>query len=189
VIIWVRPLCARFYLIWVMMKSKYGILIMTLLTALDQVSKAWVVRTIPLNDQIPVFSNFINLTHIKNPGVSLGFLSNLPDAVRTPLLVGVSTIVSFGMIYYLLRNWQTIEGFAKAGLIFIIPGAFGNLIDRVFFGTVTDFIQFKWYNTGFFSNNLADCFISVGVVIFLIGLWFGSRRKPEAMPIDEVVES
>lgn len=167
------------------MKSIYGILVMIVLTALDQVSKAWVVRTVPLNEQIPVFPNFINLTHIKNPGVSLGFLGNLPDAVRTPLLVSVSTIVSFGMIYYLLRNWQTIESFAKAGLIFIIPGALGNLIDRVVFGTVTDFIQFKWYNTGFFSNNLADCFISVGVVIFLIGLWFGSKKKPVDADVEE----
>jgi signal peptidase II len=66
------------------------------------------------------------------------------------------------------------------GLVFIIPGAVGNLIDRVLYSHVTDFLQFRWYDVGFFSNNLADIYISAGVVIFLAGMWFGRKKNSEA---------
>jgi signal peptidase II len=160
------------------MKKTTGILLMLLLTAIDQASKAWVVATVPLNAQIPIIPNLINLTHIKNPGVSLGFLASLPDTVRSPLLIGLSGLISAGMLYYLLANWDKSEAYVNTALLFIIPGAIGNLIDRVVFRQVTDFLQFKWYDVGFFSNNLADIYISAGVLIFLVAMWLGSKKKP-----------
>ncbi len=153
---------------------------MILLTAIDQAAKAWVVATVPLNAQIPLIPNLINLTHIKNPGVSLGMLSGLPEAIRSPLLIGLSAVISAGMLVYLFKNWDGAESYVRLGMLFIIPGAIGNLIDRVLFKHVTDFLQFKWYDIGFFSNNLADIYISAGVVIFLIGMWFGSKKKQSA---------
>ncbi|MCZ6748311.1 MAG: signal peptidase II, partial [SAR324 cluster bacterium] len=53
--------------------------------------------------------------------------------------------------------------------LLILPGAIGNLIDRAWFGTVTDFLHFRFYSTSFFVNNVADVFISLGVVTFVVG--------------------
>lgn len=159
------------------MKKISGIILMILLIAVDQAAKAWVVATVALNAQIPLIPNLISLTHIKNPGVSLGLLGSLPDVVRAPLVIGLPAIISAGMIYYLFKNWDKSESFVNTGLLFIIPGALGNLIDRVIYGEVTDFLQFKWYDVGFFSNNLADIYISAGVVIFLVGMWLGTKKN------------
>ncbi|MHC1783448.1 MAG: signal peptidase II [Anaerolineaceae bacterium] len=161
------------------MKKIHAVLLMILLTALDQAAKAWVVANISLNSQTVLIPNLINLTHIKIPGVSLGMLSSLPEAIRSPLLIGLSSIISIGMLVYLLKNYDSTESYVKIGLAFIIPGAIGNLIDRVLYGHVTDFLQFRWYDIGFFSNNLADIYISAGVVIFLLGMWLGSKKKPD----------
>jgi signal peptidase II len=159
------------------MKKTHAVLLMLLLTALDQASKAWVVANVPLNTQSVLIPNLINLTHIKNPGVSLGMLSDMPEAIRTPLLVGLSAVISVGMLVYLLKNYNSTENYARLGLVFIIPGAVGNLIDRILHSHVTDFLQFRWYEVGFFSNNFADIYISAGVVIFLAGMWLGSKKS------------
>jgi signal peptidase II len=159
------------------MKKINTVFLMIFLTALDQAAKAWVVANVPLNSQSVLIPNLINLTHIKNPGVSLGMLSGLPEAIRSPLLIGLSSVISIGMLVYLLKNFDSTEGFAKIGLAFIIPGAIGNLIDRVLYGHVTDFLQFRWYDVGFFSNNLADIYISAGVLIFLLGMWLGRKKE------------
>lgn len=159
------------------MKKITGIFMMIMLIAIDQASKAWVVASVPLNYQSVLIPNFINLTHIKNPGVSLGMLSGLPENLRSPLLIGLTSVISFGMIYYIFKNWESAEAYIRTAFVFIIPGAVGNLIDRVLFGQVTDFLQFKWYDVGFFSNNLADIYISAGVVLFLIGMWFGKKKE------------
>jgi signal peptidase II len=162
------------------MKKIHAILLMLFLTVLDQASKTWVVANVPLNTQSVLIPNLINLTHIKNPGVSLGMLSGLPEAIRSPLLIGLSAVISAGMLFYLLKNYTSTESYARMGLVFIIPGAVGNLIDRVLYSHVTDFLQFRWYDVGFFSNNLADIYISAGVVIFLACMWFGRKKDSEA---------
>ena len=159
------------------MKLSYGLFVIVFLTGLDQCSKMWIDRNIPLNDSIPIIPNFIGIAHIKNSGVSFGFLGNLPDSLRLPLLIGVSTIVSIAMLYYLIRHWSTIDRFMKIALILILPGAFGNLLDRALYGVVTDFIQFCWFEINFFSNNLADCFISIGFIFLILSAFFGAKEK------------
>ena len=64
---------------------------MVLLLALDQGSKIWVRDNVPLYRSTELIPGFIDLTHVKNPGVSFSFFGNLPQAVRVPLLAGVSS--------------------------------------------------------------------------------------------------
>ena len=80
------------------------------------------------------------------------------------------------MIYYQTRYWKEIDFNSRIGLIFVIPGATGNLVDRFFYGYVTDFIHFRWYETSFFVNNLADCFISIGVIFFILQIFFQKKN-------------
>ena len=146
---------------------------MLLLLSLDVGSKVWVREEVRLYDVTVLLPNFLELTHVQNKGVSFSFLSTLSDPIRLPLLIGISVIAITGMIFYQIRYWYQLDRYTKQGLAWIIPGAFGNLIDRVLYGYVTDFFHFRWYEMSLFVNNLADCFISIGVVYFLLSAIFG----------------
>tara|TARA_B100000945_G_scaffold289055_1_gene261850 strand:+ start:10525 stop:10995 length:471 start_codon:yes stop_codon:yes gene_type:complete len=148
---------------------------MIVFLTLDLVAKIWVRSNIPLYETSRLLKNFLDLTHVQNRGVSFSFLADYPDAIRIPLLVGVSLVATVAMLYYLTRYWFELDFFTRSGLTCVIPGAAGNLIDRVVYGYVTDFFHFRWYETSFFVNNFADCFISVGVVFFIIPLIFNKK--------------
>ena len=79
------------------------------------------------------------------------------------------------MTFYQVHYWMELDFYTITGLVFVLPGAAGNLVDRVLYGHVTDFFHFRWYETSFFVNNLADCFISLGVVFFIIPLTFSKN--------------
>ena len=85
------------------------------------------------------------------------------------------------MLYFLIAYWKSNDFFMKTALIMIIAGALGNLIDRAIYGSVTDFLHFRWYDLSFFVNNLADCFISVGVCFFILSTVFGKTKKPSEL--------
>ena len=150
-------------------------LIMILLLGLDLGSKVWVRANVPLYEVTELITNFIDLTHVQNRGVSFSLFADIADAFRIPLLVGVSLVAVVTMIFYQTRYWNELDFYTRSGLVCVLPGAAGNLVDRALYGYVTDFIHFRWYDTSFFVNNLADCFISLGVVFFIIPLFFSKN--------------
>jgi signal peptidase II len=150
-------------------------LIMIILLGLDLGSKVWVRANVPLFEVTELITNFIDLTHVQNRGVSFSFFADIADPFRIPLLVGVSLVAVVTMIFYQTRYWNELDFYTRYGLVCVLPGAAGNLIDRAIYGYVTDFFHFRWYETSFFVNNLADCFISLGVVFFIIPLFFSKN--------------
>jgi signal peptidase II len=150
------------------MKIWHSAVIILFLLSIDLLSKIWVRANILLYDLTTLIPNLIDLTHVRNRGVSFSFLSDLDDTIRLPLLIGISVVAIAGMIFYQLRYWEEFDEWTKQGLTWILPGAMGNLVDRSWFGYVTDFFHFRWYEISFFVNNLADIFISFGVVCFVI---------------------
>ncbi len=158
-------------------------LIMIVFLGLDLGSKIWVRANIPLYETSGLLKNFLDLTHVRNRGVSFSFLADYSDSIRIPLLVGVSLVATVAMFYYQTRYWDELDFYTRSGLACVIPGATGNLIDRVVYGYVTDFFHFRWYETSFFVNNIADCFISVGVVFFIIPLFFHKKSSASSKSI------
>ena len=158
-------------------------LIMIVFLGLDLGSKIWVRANIPLYETTGLLTNFLDLTHVQNRGVSFSFLADYSDSIRIPLLVGVSLVATVAMLYYQTRYWDELDFCTCSGLACVIPGAAGNLIDRVVYGYVTDFFHFRWYETSFFVNNIADCFISVGVVFFIIPLFFHKKSSASSKSI------
>ncbi len=158
---------------------KFAFVAIAFLTLLDQGSKILVRYYVPLYEGTVLLPNFLELTHVENKGVSFSFLADLPKIIRLPLLLSVSTIAVVGMLYYLIRYWHSIDSYLKLALIWIIPGALGNLIDRAIFGAVTDFLHFRWYDISFFVNNLADCLISIGVVFFVCSTLFAKPQEQQ----------
>ena len=150
------------------MKLWHSSLLIAFLLTLDLLSKIWVRASIPLFELTPLVPNFLDLTHVQNRGVSFSFLAELDDSIRLPLLIGISVLAVAGILFYQIRYWEELDRWTRQGLSWILPGALGNLIDRAWFGHVTDFFHFRWYELSFFVNNLADIFISAGVVFFLL---------------------
>lgn len=159
-------------------KSLLGALaVMAFLLALDYGSKEWVRQTVPLYEMTPLIPQLIDLTHVQNHGVSFSIMADWPEFVRLPLLIGISLVAVIGMAAYLFRYWEEIDRWTWWALIVILPGALGNLIDRVLQGYVTDFLHFRWGDFSFFVNNLADIFISAGVVFLAWGAFLLKRQQ------------
>jgi len=91
-------------------------ILMILLFGLDLSSKIWIRANVPLYETTELLANFIDLTHVKNPGVSFSFLADLSDFFRIPLLVGVSLLAVAAILYYQTRYWNDLDFFSRSGL-------------------------------------------------------------------------
>ncbi len=151
--------------------------LMGVLLLLDQGGKVWVRATIPLHQATSLIPNLLELTHVENRGVSFSFLGDISDNVRVPLILSISIIAVALLAYYWLRHRGTMNVPSEFAFVLILPGAIGNLIDRAVFGTVTDYLHFRFYSLSFFVNNLADILISLGVVAYLLGALLASRER------------
>ncbi len=161
-----------------MLKNKYIKLaiIAGAIVILDQFSKALVLRSIPLNTTLPVISGFFNLTHIYNPGGAFGLMANLSPTLRSIIFLFISSL-AVGLIFYFYKKTPPQYAWLAAAFALIFGGAIGNLIDRLRFGMVLDFLDFYLGNLHWPAFNVADSAISVGIGIFLFHLVF--KKMPE----------
>jgi len=142
---------------------------------LDQVTKALILAHLPLGGSIPVIRGFFDLTHVHNPGGAFGFLAGMSAEIRSLLFIAVS-LVAAGLILYFY--WQTPLGqrFLSVGLALIFGGAVGNLVDRMRFGIVVDFLDVYAGTLHWPAFNVADSAITVGVCIFAYHILFRKIR-------------
>jgi len=126
---------------------------------LDQLTKFIVTKSLILNQQISVIKGIFSLTLVHNRGAAFGILKN-----QVPLFVFTS-IIAVGLIYSELKNKGNRTVYSIA-LSLILAGALGNLIDRVFFGYVIDFLDFHVWPV----FNVADSAITIGAVLLGVSL-------------------
>jgi signal peptidase II len=141
----------------------FGIVNLVIVAA-DQWTKIIVERHMFLNEFITIVPNFFDIRYIKNTGAAFGIMSRLPDAWRLPFLVGVS-MVAMGLIFFLFVKAQKERLIYLLSLSLVFAGATGNLIDRIMFGEVRDFLHLHIYNLSWPIFNVADSAISVGIVL------------------------
>ena len=147
-----------------------------LVLLLDQLSKSVIIQYVPLYHQIQVIPGIFNITHILNPGGAFGFLANSSYLLRYALFIG-ATILAIGLIIYFYRSVPPTHPWLATALALICGGAIGNLIDRLRWGKVVDFLDFylqQWHWPAF---NVADSAISVGMVIFVYHLVFNKMPQ------------
>ncbi len=144
---------------------------------LDQVTKFIVMRRIGMFEVITVIPGFFNLTYVRNRGAAFGMLAGVPGIWRSAFFI-VVTIIAVAAIVLLIR--KTSERLLVAAFSLIAGGALGNLIDRVRWGEVVDFID--WYVRSYHwpTFNIADSAISVGVGLLAIDMLFGASAKSQA---------
>jgi signal peptidase II len=140
----------------------------------DRITTMYVRSAYTSWDVTPVLGGFFNIVHTENPGAAFGILADSPSEWSSMLLVTVSLVVMaiIGVMLWRPRATATQSlGLVSVGLALVFGGAVGNVWDRLFRGTVTDFLQVFFGSYEFPSFNAADSAITVGAVLLLIDLW------------------
>jgi signal peptidase II len=146
-----------------------------IILVLDRLTKMIVDRTMSLHQSIPIIDGFFSLTYVRNTGAAFGIFAGSHEAFRLPFLILVS-VIALGFVVVMLKRLRDEETGLITALSFIIGGAIGNLVDRVLYGEVIDFLDFYWSNYHWPAFNVADSCITVGV---LITLYYLIRAKGE----------
>ena len=132
----------------------------------DQVSKLLVLKNLSLGQSISLFPYF-DLTLVFNTGVAFSLFSEGGNLGRW-ILVFLVLLVLLYLAFVLLK--ENLNDFESLSLLLILGGGIGNLIDRTFRGHVIDFIHIYYENYSFYVFNFADTYITIGVIIYLIGM-------------------
>lgn len=140
---------------------------------LDQLTKLWIVGVFQYGDSLPLLS-FFNLVHARNSGAAFSFLAGEGGWQRF-FFIGIALAASL-LIVHLLRKQAQERGFCFA-LSLILGGALGNLIDRVRFGYVIDFLDFYYAGYHFPAFNVADSAITVGAALLI---WDSLHKNAKA---------
>ena len=144
----------------------------------DQVTKWAIIQYIPLYGKVPLY-DFINLTHQQNRGAAFSFLASESGWQRWFFVV-LAIAVSGFIGHWLWRIRHQGPMVLAAGLALVLGGAVGNVIDRIYLGYVTDFIQVMFGSWAFPSFNVADSAISVGAACLIIDALFFSGKTEAA---------
>ena len=142
-----------------MQKKPY--IIAFLFFLIDLVSKQIISHVIRLEQSVKVIHNFFYLTYVKNSGAAWSILKD-----QRMLLLIVSVLVLFMINQYLKKEKIKKNEYFVYGMI--IGGIIGNLFDRIIYGSVIDFLDFKIFGYDYPIFNLADTFIVIGMILLII---------------------
>jgi signal peptidase II len=131
---------------------------------LDRLSKIYIIQLDKNNFGSDIFNSaYLNIVLIWNKGIAFGLLSFTESKFYNIL----SLIISLIVVILVLMSLKS-QGFKRYSLLMIVGGALGNLHDRIFFNAVPDFIDFHIGNFHWFVFNVADIFITAGVISVII---------------------
>lgn len=151
---------------------KHGFLagVVLLILVADQLSKRWVVSHVRLGESwnpLPLLQPLVSLTYVTNTGVAFGLFPAWGD-----LFVGVAILAVAGILAYYLRLFLGLW-VVELSLGLVVAGAIGNLLDRLTYGHVVDFVDFKVWPV----FNVADSAIVIGMAILVCYLWRHQDRS------------
>jgi signal peptidase II len=145
---------------------KRHLLIALAVLILDRITKWVIVRTIPLEDIIPVIPGFFRLTHLENTGAAFSLFADSTSPFKTALLIAFS-LAALSVVAVLLWRSRNEFNTITLSLSLILGGALGNLWDRLVNGKVTDFLDFYLSIHHWPPFNVADSAIVVGALLLL----------------------
>ena len=143
----------------------------------DQGTKLLVDHTIPLHHSVSVIDGLVDLTHVRNTGAAFGLLAGHRRALGSYILI-VFSLIAIVFVIHLLRRLSDADTGLILSFTFILAGALGNLVDRLFYGEVIDFLDVYWNGYHWPAFNVADSFITVGAVLCLYCLMRTKGRDP-----------
>jgi signal peptidase II len=136
---------------------------------LDQCTKYLIIKSFALYQSLTVIEHYLTIVHTRNRGIAFGLFSGQGSGMQVFLLISTS-LLAIAFILYLLSSLKGAHTYATITLSLILGGAIGNLIDRIRWGAVVDFIDLHWYHYHWPAFNCADSAISIGLVLLIIGI-------------------
>lgn len=148
------------------------IIIIVAIIALDQWSK-WAIKTsFNLYQSKPVIQDLLHFTYVTNDGMAFGL--SFPGGKHVLLIM---TILLTGFIVGFLWKEKNGHPLIKYGLALILSGAIGNLIDRLLYGKVVDFLDLMIGNFHWYIFNIADSSVTIGMILFIIHSIYVEQKK------------
>lgn len=146
------------------------IILIVALLGIDQWTKELVARSMSEGDTIGILNDFFHVTYVKNHGVAFGMFQGEIKVISI-----VAIIAILGIIYFMIKQLKPHEIISKYAYAFILSGAIGNMIDRIYRGFVVDFADFRgiWK----FVFNMADVWINVGLFLLILEVIVLERKK------------
>ena len=143
----------------------------------DRISKIYIIRISELENKVDIYlTEYLNFYLIWNKGIAFGLFSFNESFIYnsiTGIIIMISIIISI-MIH---KN----KGFKKISLIFILGGALGNIFDRIYYSAVPDFIDFHFNDFHWFVFNVADIFVTLGIICLIFDEIFVNNKKNEKL--------
>jgi len=162
--------------------SRYLFLALLALTViiLDQATKYWIMQSMRLHESIPIVPNLFSFTYIRNPGAAFGLLAGSSNAFRT-VFFGVTSLFALALLSTILVRLPEKDWIGQVSIAGILGGAVGNLIDRLRFGEVIDFLDVYVESYHWPAFNVADSAICIGVAVLFLDML---RHEDEPKPVD-----
>lgn len=142
-------------------------IIVLLTIALDQLTKLWILRTFDLYEVKEIVPGVFNLVYVTNSGAAFSMLAGVDSPWRHYFFLGIGIAAGIGLTIAYYRYRSSHRGYGIA-LALIAGGALGNLIDRLRYGSVVDFLDFYLGTYHWPAFNVADSAICVGAALFLL---------------------
>jgi signal peptidase II len=142
----------------------------------DQLSKAWVLALFAPGERLPV-TGFFNLVLVYNRGAAFSFLSSAPGW-QTPFFIAVAAVAAVVVSFLLVRTRA--RALLSAALALVLGGAVGNVIDRVRYGQVVDFLDFHAFGWHWPAFNVADSAITVGAALLILESFVHGEKRDAA---------
>jgi len=149
-------------------RNIFLIFIGTLFLIADQAIKFFLIHSLKANETIPVIKNIFHITLIFNTGCAFGLLKDQPSLFF--LIISLTAII---LLIYFFSRFKDGDVFYKLAAILLIAGSASNLIDRLRFGYVVDFLDFRIWPV----FNLGDSAITIGVILFMYLLLRSKKSK------------
>ncbi len=154
----------------------YYLIVAVLVVVMDQLSKLWIMKAFVLYQSREIIPDFFNLVYVVNTGAAFSFLADVNSPWRHYFFVGFAIIAVIGLSW-LVHNLREDSIYYRMSLGLIVGGALGNLIDRIAYGHVVDFLDFYVKNYHWPAFNIADSAICVGVGLYIFLTFTVSSRQ------------
>ena len=139
---------------------------------LDRISKNYILNIAAINSTVDIYVNsYLNLYLIWNKGIAFGLFS-FNNISSYNLISVIIALISLGILVLILKN----NGIKKYALLFILGGALGNFFDRIYYAAVPDFIDLHIKEFHWFVFNVADIFITTGVICLIFVELFYNKK-------------
>ena len=156
-------------------KNLLNIIIISVIFLIDRVSKLYILKVAELENTVDIYINsYLNFYLIWNKGIAFGLFSFDENFIYNMITFVITIIIIIVIIMMINAN-----GFRKYCLLFVLGGSLGNLVDRIYYSAVPDFIDLHINDFHWFVFNVADIFITLGIMCLILNEIIFNNKKNE----------